>query len=77
VQIFRSEPSIALKSGVTAAVSSWVIVAIPNVPQCVSDNGVCLLASPAMWLYWAPVFVVAWAIVGGVMVAIQRRKNRQ
>jgi len=77
VQIFRKEPGIALKSGVFAAVASWVIVAIPSLPECLSDHGVCLLVSAAVWLYWVPVFLVVWAIAGGAALAIRRRKTGQ
>jgi hypothetical protein len=77
VRIFRKEPGIALKSGVFAAVVSWVIVAIPSMPECLSDQGACLLVSPAVWLYWAPLFVVSWAIAAAAAVAIRRGKTGQ
>ena len=77
MQIFRKEPGVALKSGVFAAVASWVIVAIPSLPECLSDHGVCLLVSPAVWLYWAPVFVVVWAIAAVAAFAIHRGKTGQ
>jgi len=77
VQIFRREPSLALKSGVLAAVVSWLIVAIPSVPECWSDEGACFLVSPAVWLYWAPVFLVAWAGTAALMRAVEKRKKQQ
>ena len=77
MQIFRKEPGIALKSGIIAAVVSWIVVAIPSLPECLSDHGVCLLVSPAAWLYWAPVFVVAWAITAAIILAIRRKSARQ
>jgi hypothetical protein len=77
VRIFRKEPGIALKSGVFAAVLSWVVVAIPSLPECLSDHGACLLVSPAAWLYWAPVFVVVWAIAAALALAFRRRKTGQ
>jgi hypothetical protein len=73
VAIFRKEPPAALKSAILAAVLSWVFVAAFNAGDCLSESGSCILASPASWLYWAPVFLVLWLVFA---LWLRRRKDR-
>ena len=73
VPIFRKEPSTALKSGVLAAVASWIVVAAFNIGDCFSQSASCILASPALWVYWAPVFLALWFVFA---LWLRGRKDR-
>ena len=75
--LFRKQPSFALKSGLFAACVSLAAVILANLGQCMSESGTCILITPAMWLYWAPSFLLAWAIVAAIMRYFERGGTKQ
>jgi len=73
--LFRDPPSAALKIFVLAAVTSYAGVAATHIDGCFRHAGECLLLSPAVLVYWAPAFVVAW-IAFAVIVKLAGRGQR-
>ena len=73
--LFRKAPSTAFKSGLFAACVSWAIVAVANAESCLSQSSECIVASPAVFLYWAPIFLACWALTALGAMWLRRRKG--
>ena len=64
--IFVRPPSIALRLLLLAAVASYVGVAVMFIDGCMSEDGACILATPAVLVFWAPAFVGTWVAIAAM-----------
>jgi hypothetical protein len=73
--LFRDPPSAALKIVVLAAVVSYAGIAVTHGEGCLSGSEACLLLSPAVLIYWAPAFAVAWMAFAAVVKVMSPRQR--